>query len=85
MNHFYDVLNKKIEKPVPAHFVNSRDHSIHDMIFTPFEKLYKKDKTLLDVRDKTLLDVREKFWIIEKKTFSNGLNKMLWFASCNFF
>ena len=69
LNHFYDVLNKKIEKPVPAHFVNSRDHSIHDMIFTPFEKLYKKDKTLLDVR--------EKFWIVEKKTFSNGLNKML--------
>ena len=62
-------LNKNIEKPVPAHFVNSRDHSIHDMIFTPFEKLYKKDKTLLDVR--------EKFWIVEKKTFSNGLNKML--------
>lgn len=69
LNHFYDVLNKNIEKPVPAHFVNSRDHSIHDMIFTPFEKLYKKDKTLLDVR--------EKFWIVEKKTFSNGLNKML--------
>ena len=61
LNHFYDVLNKKIEEPVPAHFVNSRNHSIHDMIFTSFEKLYKKDKTLLDVRENFLDCLKQNF------------------------
>jgi hypothetical protein len=67
LNHFYDVLDRRIEKPVPEHFT-SRNHSVYDMIFTPFEKLYKKDKTLLDLR--------EKYWIFEKDTLRNGLNKI---------
>ena len=65
-SHSWDILNKKLEKPVAKHF-NSRNHSHSDMIFTPFEKLY--------VKDKTLLDVREKFWILEKDTVRNGLNR----------
>ena len=68
LNHFYDVLDKKVEKPVPKHFT-SRNHGINDMIFTPFEKLYKKDKTLLDTR--------EKYWILEKDCLKNGLNRIL--------
>ena len=36
------------------------------MIFTPFEKLY--------VKDKTMLDVCEKYWIFTKDTVKNGLN-----------
>ena len=39
------------------------------MIFIPFEKLRKKDKTLLDLR--------EKFWIKEKKTALYGLNRVI--------
>ena len=66
-SHFYDVVNKNLHKPVAKHF-NSRGHSASDIIFTPFEKLYKKDKTLLDIR--------EKYWILEKDTVRNGLNKM---------
>ena len=47
LNHFYDVLNKKIEKPVPAHFVTSRDHSIHDMISLLLKNCTKKTKLCL--------------------------------------
>ena len=65
-SHSWDIINKKNEKPVPKHF-NSRNHSHSDMIFTPFEKLNKKDKTLLDVR--------EKYWILEKNTVIFGLNR----------
>ena len=36
------------------------------MLFTPFEKLY--------VKDKTMLDVRESYWILTKETVKNGLN-----------
>lgn len=64
-SHSWDILNKKIDKPVAKHF-NSRNHSKSDMIFTPFEKLY--------VKDKTMLDVREKYWIFTKDTVKNGLN-----------
>ena len=64
-SHSWDYLNKKIYKPVAKHF-NSRNHSKSDMIFTPFEKLY--------VKDKTMLDVREKYWIFTKDTVKNGLN-----------
>ena len=64
-NHSSDILNKKVTKPVAKHF-NSRNHSWADMVFTPFEKLHKKDKTLLDIR--------EKFWIREKQTVEHGLN-----------
>ena len=66
-SHFYDIVNENLHKPVAKHF-KSRGHCVSDMIFTPFEKLYKKDKTLLDIR--------EKYWILEKDTVRNGLNKM---------
>ena len=58
-------FKQKIEKPVAKHF-NSRNHSKADMLFTPFEKLY--------VKDKTMLDVRESYWILTKETVKNGLN-----------
>ena len=64
-SHSWDIINKKIDKPVPKH-LNSRNHSVSDMIFMPFEKLYRQDKTLLDVR--------ENFCILEKDTVRNGLN-----------
>ena len=68
LSHRSDILSKKKDKPVANHFC-SRNHCSDDMIFTPFEKLYKKDKTLLDIR--------EKFWIQKKKTVMFGLNKIL--------
>ena len=60
----YDVLNN-LNKPVARHF-NSRNHSASDMILTPFEKLY--------IKDRTLLNVRESYWIYEKQTVIHGLN-----------
>ena len=63
-SHLYDVLNN-LNKPVARHF-NSRNHSASDMILTPFEKLY--------IKDRTLLNVRESYWIYEKQTVIHGLN-----------
>ena len=63
-SHLYDVLNN-LNKPVARHF-NSRNHSASDMILTPFEKLY--------IKDRTLLNVRESYWIHEKQTVIHGLN-----------
>ena len=63
--HHSDVLNKRINKPVPKHFCDGR-HKVSDMLFIPFEKLRKKDQTLLDLR--------EKFWINKKNTAKTGLN-----------
>ena len=60
--------DREITKPIPLHFC-SRNHKVSDMIFIPFEKLRKKDKTLLDLR--------EKFWIKEKKTALYGLNRVI--------
>ena len=36
-----------------------------------------KIKLVHSKRKTTLPDVREKFWIVEKKTFSNGLNNII--------
>jgi hypothetical protein len=66
--HFNDVYGRKISKPIPEHFCQ-RDHSFTDMVMKPFEKLRKKDKTLLDLR--------EKFWIIEKDSVNRGLNRII--------
>ena len=63
-SHFYDVVHN-LNKPVARHF-NSRNHCVSDMILTPFEKLY--------VKDKTMLNVRERYWILEKETAIHGLN-----------
>ena len=63
-SHFYDVVHY-LNKPVARHF-NSRNHCVSDMILTPFEKLY--------VKDKTMLNVRERYWILEKETAIHGLN-----------
>ena len=67
-NHYNDILSKNLQKAVSKHF-NSHGHSSSDFFMTPFEKLRKKDKTLLDIR--------EKFWIVEKNTAKTGLNKIL--------
>ena len=56
--HFQDIRAKNTHKPVSKHF-NSRGHTENDLIFTPFEKLRKKDKTMLNIR--------EKYWINEKQ------------------
>ena len=64
--HKSDIINKKVHKPVPFHFCLP-NHSSCDMIFLPFEKLNKPDKTLLDIR--------ERFWIDRKQTLKYGLNK----------
>ena len=61
--HLQDIRKKDESKPVSKHF-SSRGHTEHDMIFTPFEKLRQKDKTMLNVR--------EKFWINTKQP---NLNK----------
>ena len=70
-NRFYghqsDILLDKTNKPVPKHFCD-RNHKLSDMLFLPFEKLRRKDKTLLDLR--------EKFWIDKKNTAKTGLNIM---------
>ena len=65
-NHRSDIITKKLYKPVGQHF-NLPGHSFSDLIFSPFEKLY--------VQDKTLLDVRERYWIQQKQTLKSGLNK----------
>ena len=67
-NHYNDILSKNQSKPVSKHF-SSRGHTSSDFCFTPFEKLRKKDKTLLDIR--------EKYWIVEKNTAKTGLNKII--------
>ena len=66
-NHYSDIVNQKVDKPVPEHF-NKPGHSVSDMCFLPFERLRK--------RDKTMLTVRERFWISEKDTLKNGLNRI---------
>ena len=66
LSHYNDIVNKRTNKVVAEHF-NSRGHSSGDLIFTPIEKLYRIDKTLLTVR--------EKHWIKEKNTVEFGLNK----------
>lgn len=65
--HRSDVNTKKIQKPVAEHF-NLPGHSVSDMKFLPFEKIFPEDDTLLRER--------EKFWIKQKKTFLFGLNKI---------
>ena len=64
-NHRSDVTSK-LDKPVAEHF-NLPSHDKSDMIFIPFEKLRKKDATLLNVR--------ERFWINKKETLLHGLNR----------
>lgn len=65
--HFNDILNRRTERTVPNHFVNSPGHSIKDMIFCAFEKMHESNKALLDER--------EKFWIDKKMTLVDGLNR----------
>jgi hypothetical protein len=65
--HLNDILNRRTDRSVPNHFVNSPGHSIKDMIFCAFEKMHESSKALLDER--------EKFWIDKKMTLVNGLNR----------
>ena len=65
--HYNDIVNKRTNKVVAEHF-NSRGHSLSDLVFTPIEKLYRMNQTLLNVR--------ERFWIRQKKTVEFGLNKI---------
>ena len=62
--HFQDIRANNQSKPVARHF-NSRGHTENDIVFTPFEKLRAKDKTMLNVR--------EKYWINEKQPNINIL------------
>ena len=63
-SHLHDVRGRNQMKPVSKHF-SLRGHTEEDMIFSPFEKLRTKDKTMLNVR--------EKFWINEKQPNLNIL------------
>ena len=54
-SHSWDILNKKLEKPVAKHF-NSRNHSHSDMIFTPFEKRQNTFRCL-----RKILDFRKRY------------------------
>ena len=63
-SHLHDVRGKNQMKPVSKHF-SLRGHTENDMIFSPFEKLRTKDKTMLNVR--------EKYWIDEKQPNLNIL------------
>ena len=63
-SHLHDVRGKNQMKPVSKHF-SLRGHTENDMIFSPFEKLRTKDKTMLNVR--------EKYWIDEKQPTLNIL------------
>ena len=65
--HKSSVVTGKVEKSVGDHF-NRPGHNVSDMIFTPFEKVWKKDETLLRSR--------EEYWIEKKQTFTGrGMNK----------
>ena len=62
--HFQDIRANNQSKPVAKH-LNSRDHTENDVVFTPFEKLR--------IKDKTMLNIRKKYWINEKQPNINIL------------
>ena len=63
--HRSDVRTKK-NKAVAEHF-NGPGHSMSDMRFLPFEKIYQQDETLLASR--------EEFWIQKKQSYEKGINR----------
>ena len=64
--HRSDVRTLKISKAISEHF-NRPGHSISDMKFLPFEKIYNKDETLLASR--------EEYWIMKKENYEKGINR----------
>ena len=63
--HINDVRNGRFENPVAVHF-NNNNCNLSNLLFTPFEKLYK---------DKKLLRERETYWIRKKDTVNYGINQ----------
>ena len=53
-------------KAVPEHF-NGPGHSLSEMQFLPFERVFN--------RDETLLASREEYWIRKKQSYERGMNR----------
>ena len=64
--HQSNVRTLKFSKAISEHF-NRPGHSISDMKFLPFEKIYNKDETLLASR--------EEYWIMKKENYEKGINR----------
>jgi len=65
--HYRDVENQVPGMSVPEHFCNTPNHSISDIVFTPFEKIPGNNYELLKRR--------ERYWIRTKDTYNRGINK----------